>query len=267
MKKNIFITLFIAIILLFAGCSSTSDDSSKAEGQQDESQEEVSLTVSAAVSLTDALEEIQELYNKNNNVEFTFDLDSSGSLAKRIQQGAPVDVFISANQKWMDTLEEEGEILTETREDVTGNNLVLITGEDSPLKYESFEDISVEDVEQIALGEPESVPAGGYTKEILTNLQIWDDLESIMVFGKNVRSVLTYVETGDVEIGFVYESDALSSDKIKVLATAPEGTHEPIIYPGAVVADTDVEETAKEFLDFMTTDAAQDILAKHGFNK
>lgn len=267
MKKHVYFIMFITMALLFVGCSNASDESSEAEEQQDKSQEEISLTVSAAVSLTDALEEIQELYKKDHNVEFSFNLAGSGTLAQQIQQGAPVDVFISANQQWMDTLEDEDEILSETRADITGNNLVLITEDNSSIDYESFEEISADDVEQIAVGNPESVPAGKYTEEILTNLEMWDDLEDTFILAKDVRQVLTYVETGNAEIGFVYESDALSSDKIKILAEADKDTHEPIIYPGAVIADTTEEEAAKEFLKFMESDEAQEILANHGFNK
>lgn len=254
--KKIMIILLLCMSILFIGCS-----------DKNTSKEKVTLTISAAVSLTDALEEIKEIYEKNNSVELTFNLGGSGTLAQQIQQGAPTDVFISANQQWMDTLEEEDLINTSTRSDVTGNNLVLITQKSSSIAYQSFSEIASEDVEKVAIGNPESVPAGKYTEEILHNLNLWDELEDKLVYAKDVRQVLTYVETGNTEIGFVYESDALSSDDIKILATAEKGLHEPIIYPMAVIDDTKHTEEAADFVLFMKTDEAQEILAKHGFRK
>lgn len=253
MKKSY---IFILLIILLIGCAN-----------QNEETEKVSLTISAAVSLTDALEEIKEIYQEEHDVELTFNLGGSGSLAQQIQQGAPADVFISANQTWMDTLAEEEYILADTRSDVTGNNLVLIAEESSPIAYQSFTEIAPDDVEKIAIGNPESVPAGEYTEEALRHLNIWDKLEEKLVFGKDVRQVLTYVETGNAEIGFVYESDAIQSDEIKILATAEARSHEPITYPIAVIKETKHEEAAKAFVDYMNSDEAQEILAKYGFRK
>lgn len=276
MNRKSILILLISIALFVIGCSSnntndTNSNNETANNSNDtavvEGGEAVPLTISAAVSLTDALEEIQGLYEEENNVELTFNLAGSGTLAQQIQQGAPVDLFISANQDWMDTLEEEDILLDGTRIDITGNKLVLITGESSNLSYQSFDEISAEDVTQIAIGNPESVPAGQYTEEVLHSLDMWDELEDLLILAKDVRQVLTYVETGNTDIGFVYESDAKSSDKIKVLATADEGLTEPIIYPAAVLSDTEHEQAAKDFLIYLETDEAQDILATHGFTK
>lgn len=265
MKRLLIFIFLLTVTLLFTACDSGNNKVESAEAP--EAEETISLTISAAVSLTDALEEMKEIYKKENNVELTFNLAGSGTLAQQIQQGAPVDLFISANQQWMDTLEEEGIIINETRADVTGNKLVLIAGEFSDLAYESFDEISSEDVEQIAIGNPESVPAGKYSENTLNSLGLYDQLENQLVLAKDVRQVLTYVETGNTDIGFVYESDARSSDLIKILATADEGLHDPIIYPGAVIADTKHEEEAKDFLIYFQSDEAQDILADHGFRK
>lgn len=253
MKKSY---IFIMLIILLIGCAN-----------QNEETEKFPLTISAAISLTDALEEIKESYQEEHDVELTFNLGGSGSLAQQIQQGAPADVFISANQTWMDTLAEEEFILADTRSDITGNNLVLIAEESSPIAYQSFTEIAPDDVEKIAIGNPESVPAGEYTEEALRYLNIWDTLKEKFVFGKDVRQVLTYVETGNVEIGFVYESDAIQSDEIKIIATAEAGSHEPITYPIAVIKETKHEEAAKAFVDYMNSDGAQEILAKYGFRK
>jgi len=242
-----------------AGCSKNENKTNEAVGK-------VTLMVSAAVSLTDALEEIKVLYEKNRNIELTFNLGGSGSLAQQIQQGAPVDVFISANQQWLDTLQDEDMIINHTRKDITGNKLVLIAGKTSEINYDSIESITVAEIDQIAIGNPESVPAGKYTEQVLKHYNLWDELKSKVVLGKDVRQVLTYVETGNVNIGFVYESDALSSNDINILATATKDSHDPIIYPGAVLKDTKHKKEATDFMTFMSTDEVQKILMKHGFS-
>lgn len=241
----------IAVFLLLTACSSTKD-------------EKITLTISAAISLTDALEEMKEVYETEHNVELTFNLAGSGTLAQQIEQGAPVDLFISANEQWMDTLEENGLILSDTRSDVTGNRLVLIAHTDSTLSYQSFDEFTPEDV---AIGNPDSVPAGAYAKEALTALNVWDDIEDQLILAKDVRQVLTYIETGNATVGFVYESDALSSDDVQIVTTVGENYHDPITYPSAVIADTDYEGEAKALLDYLRSEDAQDIFAKHGFTK
>ncbi|WP_330948788.1 molybdate ABC transporter substrate-binding protein [Virgibacillus sp. MG-45] len=257
-KTQLFTLLFIAVTIFLAGCSND---------KQDEAEKKTELTISAAISLTDALAEIKDTYEKENNVALVFNLGGSGKLAQQIEQGAPTDIFISANQDWMDKLESENFILKDTRADITGNKIVLITGDDSKLEYKAFADINAKDVAKIAIGNPESVPAGKYAQQALQQLEKWSTLEKQLVLAKDVRQVLTYVETGNTDIGFVYESDALVSDKIKVLAAAKAGMHDPIIYPGAVVADTKHEKEAKKFLTFLESDEAQKILNNYGFRK
>lgn len=276
MKKLGFALLFLIVSLFVVGCSDNTVDESvdaeateentEAEATEDEG-EPVELMVSAAVSLTDALEDIQEVYEEENNVELTFNLAGSGTLAQQIQQGAPADVFISANQDWMDTLEDEDLIIEGTRADVTGNSIVLITQDDSDIDYSSFEDISADDLDQIAVGNPESVPAGNYTKQTLNSIDLWDELEEEIILAKDVRQVLTYVESGNADIGFVYESDALTSDKVKILANSDPEWHDSIIYPGAVIADTKHEDEATDFFNYMLTDEAQNVLKEYGFKQ
>lgn len=262
MRKITLFSLVLVLSLILIGCTDK-----KNETADPKPEEKVELMVSAAVSLTDALDEIKELYEKEHAVKLTYNLQGSGSLAQQIQQGAPVDVFISANQEWMDTLEDEELIISTTRQDITGNKLVLITGTASDMAYSSVEDINAEEIEQIAIGNPESVPAGAYAEQVLKKLNMWEAFEDKIVLAKDVRQVLTYVETANVDIGFVYESDALSSDKIEILATAEDGTHDPVIYPGAILSDTKHEKEATDFLTFMASKQAQTILEKHGFRK
>src|SRR5699024_8946429 len=158
-------------------------------------------------------------------------------------------------------------VIGETRVDVTGNKLVLITGESSPVSYQYLDEITLNELDKIAIGNHESVPAGAYTKEALKSIGIWDELDEKVILDKDVRQVLTYVESGNADIGFVYESDALSSDEIQILATTEENDHDPIIYPMAIVTDTEHEELTQEFADFLVTDEAQEVLEKHGFTK
>lgn len=271
--KNLLVSFALLLVLVLGACSN--DDKDEATPQENaepdveatETTDPIPLMVSAAVSLTDALYEIQTLYEEEHNVKLTYNLEGSGSLAQKIQNGAPVDVFISASQDWMDTLEEGSLIDASTREDITGNKLVLITGKDSNINYTSINELKADEITQLSIGNPESVPAGKYAEQVLKNLNLLDELESKIVIGKDVRQVLTYVETGNVDLGFVYESDALSSDEIKVLATAEDGTHDPVIYPGAVLKDTKHEKEAADFLTFMASDVAQEILVKHGFRQ
>ncbi|AIF44869.1 molybdate ABC transporter substrate-binding protein [Virgibacillus sp. SK37] len=259
--RKISLSLFIIILTaLITACGSSDDSSSKHK-------ESETLTISAAISLTDALDEIKDLYEKEHDINLTFNLGGSGKLAQQIQQGAPADVFISANQDWMDKVEKEELIFPDTRKDVAGNSLVLITNKDTDMNDHSVEEISGKDIGQIAIGNPDSVPAGEYAEQALHALNKWEEFESQMVLGKDVRQVLTYVETKNAEIGFVYKSDALTSDKIKILTTLAPETHDPIIYPIAVLKDTKHAEVAKSFADFMESEEAQQILEKYGFKK
>ena len=249
-----FMSIFVLISLLISGCANSTTES-------------IEMNISAAVSLTDALEEIKTIYEKDHNVKLTYILGGSGKLAQQIQQGAPVDVFLSANQDWMDTLEKENLLINETRADITGNKIVLITGTDSSISYDSIEDIKASELQQVAIGNPESVPAGQYTEQLLNNLDLWAELKSKIVFAQDVRQVLTYVETGNVDIGFVYESDAISSTSVKILASADSSLHDSIIYPAAVLKDTKHEKEASNFVKFMASEKAQEILERHGFRK
>lgn len=257
----------LLICFLMVGCSVSDKKASNhdAESNQGDTSTSSELFISAAASLTDAMEEVKEKYEQDHDINLTFNFAGSGKLSQQIQQGAPVDVFISANENWMDVLEEEELIAQETRSDITGNKLVLIVHNDSNLSYSSFKDIQKGDIDQIAIGNPESVPAGEYTQAVLEHLDYWNTLEGKFVFAKDVRQVLTYVESGNADIGFVYESDALTSDKVKVLAKANPEYHNPIIYPGAVTSDSKLREDGIEFLEFLRSEEGQRILKKYGF--
>ena len=262
--KRKFFALFLTALLAFAlsGCGNEENASKQKAGK-----EEVGLKVSAAASLTDAMSDLQKTFQKEHpEVKFTNNFGSSGTLAQQIQQGAPADIFLSADQKWMDTLSENNMISEDTRKDFSGNKIVLITSKDSDINIDSFEKLT-DKIGQIAIGDPASVPAGSYTKQALEKIGKWKELEKHFVYGSDVAQTLKYVESGNTDIGFVYSSDALLSDKVKVLAEADPTWHKPIIYPSAVLKSTANFDEAKAFVDFLNTDEAQKVLSNYGFSK
>jgi molybdate transport system substrate-binding protein len=225
------------------------------------------LTISAAASLKEAMEAIAPVYNQQNpNVKLTYNFGSSGSLQQQIEQGAPVDVFISAAAKQMDALEQKGLLMQGTRKDLLSNQLVLIVPKDNT-KIKNFKGLTDNSVKKIALGEPESVPAGKYAQDALTFMKIFDAVKPKVVYAKDVRQVLNYVATGNVDAGVVYRSDTLVSDKIKVVESAPEGSHSPIVYPIAVIKASKNGEVAKKLVEFMSNPQAESMFKKYGFEK
>jgi molybdate transport system substrate-binding protein len=226
----------------------------------------VDLTVSAAISLKDALDEAKQLYTADNpNVSIAVNYGASGTLQLQIEQGAPVDIFISAATKQMDALDTKGLLLQGTRKNLLLNEVVLIVPKDSSLNISSFQDLTRPNVKQIALGEPTTVPAGQYAKEVLTSLGIYDAVNAKAILGKDVRQVLTYVETGNVDAGIVYSTDAQSSSKVKVVATAPAKSHAPVVYPAAVIKGSKNSAAARQFLDFLSGPRGRAVFQKYGF--
>lgn len=224
------------------------------------------LTVSAAISLKDALDDAKQTYTSANpSVAIVANYGASGSLQLQIEQGAPVDVFLSAAPKQMDALETKGLLLEGTRRDLLRNEVVLIVPKDSTLGISSFQDLTHANVKQVALGEPVTVPAGQYAKEVLTSLGIYDAVNSKAILAKDVRQVLTYVETGNVDAGIVYATDAMSSTKVKVVATAPAKSHAPVIYPVAVIKASKNPAAARAFLDFLASPQGVAVFQKYGF--
>src|SRR5699024_3001189 len=265
MKKVVLLVSIISVILL--GCGTENNQDKEVDNARNDSEQQ-KLMVSAAASLTDAMDEITEKYEAEHpGIDLEFNFAGSGKLAQQIQQGAPVDVFISANESWMDTLIHDEEIDKSERLDVTGNRLVMITQNDTDIHYESFDEIDGSELDQIAIGNLDSVPAGEYSKEVLDRLEKWDELENQFVYAKYVRQVLTYVESGNADIGFVYESDALSSDNVKIITYAVPEAHDEIIYPGAILSGSEVQKEGKKFLEYLISEEGQEILEKHGFSK
>lgn len=252
------------ICLAAGGCSRvTRTPPSPSNSQPDP----VTLTLSAAVSLQNVLQTVGKIYTQEHpHIQLRFNFGGSGILAQQIDQGAPVDVFLSANEEFMNRLGAKGLILNGTRSDFLSNELVLvIPNQKNRSNLSSFKDLTGARVKRFSMGQPDSVPAGQYAREVLIWLKIYDQLQPKTVFAKNVRQVLTYVETGNVEAGIVYATDARLSNQVNVIATAPKGSHQPIVYPVAVLKRTANPEAAKEFVDFLASDRAQKFFKQYGF--
>jgi len=223
------------------------------------------LLISAAASVTDAMEEVGNLYTQQQpNTTIQHNFGSSGALQQQIEQGAPADIFLSAAQRQMDALEEQDLILPETRKNLLQNTIVLIVPRDGET-VNSFSDLNSGNISRIAVGEFESVPAGQYAEEVLTNLGILEDIRDQLVFGNNVRQVLSFVEAGNADAGLVYATDAALSDRIKIVESAPANSHSPIVYPIAVVKDSDHPEAAQNYLEFLSGETAKSVFEKYGF--
>lgn len=263
MKKVLLLLLagLVMISLLVSGCGSGEKQAPSAAKEPP-----VELNVSAAVSLKDALAEIQANYQKKNpNVNIVYNLGASGTLQKQIEQGAPADIFISAAPKQMNDLEAKNLVDKATRKNLVENKLVMIVPQNSTLGLAKYEDLTKANVQKFSIGEPSVVPAGQYAQEVLKKLGIWDEVKDKIVMAKDVRTVLAYVETGNVEAGIVYKTDAVSSDKVKIAATAPEGSHQPIVYPMAILSGAKQPKAAADFAAFLTTPESTAVFEKYGF--
>ncbi len=225
----------------------------------------VELLVSAAASLKDSLAEIKTAYEgENNNVKLTFTFGASGALQQQIENGAQVDVFISAATKQMDALKDKGLLLDETRREFLQNEVVLIVPKDSTAVTD-FKDLTSDKVKHIGLGEPKGVPVGQYAEEVLTKLQLLDKIKGKVVYGNDVKEVLTWVETGNADAGIVYSTDAKVSDKVKVAASAPKDSHKAVLYPAAVIKSSKNVDAAKAFTEFLYSNEAKPVFEKYGF--
>ena len=272
-RRTLFLgSLALSASLLLSACggsaasSQAASASSEAAASSEASGESVQLTVFAAASLTETLNEISEQYKTvAPNVELVFNFDSSGTLKTQIEEGADCDLFLSAAQKQMNALQDEDLINTGTRVDLLENKVVLAVPEGNPADIQSFEDIGTDKCKLVALGN-DDVPVGSYSIEILTNLGILDELESgnKITYGSNVKEVTTQVKEAAADCGIVYATDAYSAG----LETVDEATADEcrqVIYPAALTASTAHAEEAQAFLDYLTTDDAAAIFESVGF--
>jgi molybdate transport system substrate-binding protein len=246
--------LFLFVTTLFGICASSVAAQAKSE-----------VTVSAAISLKDSLDEIGSIYEQAHpDVKISFNYGGSGTLQRQIEQGAPVDIFFSAAEKQMDDLQAKGLVDAATRRNIVRNQLVLIAPV-SNTTIHNFQDLSNPATKIVALGEPTTVPAGMYARQTLEHLGLLAPVEKKIVLAKDVRAVLTYVETGNADAGLVYQTDAQGSAKVRIVAIAPADSHDPIVYPAAILKGAKNLPEDKSFLAFLSGSEAREIFQKHGF--
>ncbi len=257
-KSKIFIAvLLLFITITFEGCTGNLDE--KSQGKVTE------ITVFAATSLTEALTEIQWEYNKNHNIRILFNFGASGTLQKQIQQEAPCDLYISASEENMDLLEETGYIVASSRKDLVGNTLSLIASKEKSKTITGLESLTESEVGSLSIGTPENVPSGKYARQSLENQGVWNRIQEKLVFGKDVKQVLEYVETGNVDCGLVYQTDAMVMKTGRIICDMPEDSHSPIIYQVALMRGSGQQVPAGDFLEFLLSDYSDRIFEKYGF--
>ncbi len=280
MKRKIVSLLLVSAMtaVLAAGCGSSEENTDASDSSQSETEadtqeesgedEKTEILVAAAASLEYAYEDelIPMFEEQNPDITVSGTYDSSGKLQTQIEEGMEADVFMSAATKQMDALTEEGMIEEDSVTDLLENKIVLITSADSQLELSSFEDITKADT--IAIGDPASVPVGQYSEEALTNLGLWDQVLAKASLGTNVTEVLNWVAEGSAQAGIVYATDAATTDKVKVVAEAPEDSlAEPAIYPVGIVSASENKEAAEKFVEFLKSDEAIQIFEDYGFIK
>jgi molybdate transport system substrate-binding protein len=223
------------------------------------------ITVFAAASLTDSLKQIAADYQKQTGRTVTFNFEASSILARQIVEGAPADIFFSADETQMDRLAERGLIDAATRVDRLRNTLVVVAPKGSDLEIHSPADLAAEGVKQIALADPKAVPAGVYAKEWLEKLGVWDAVKPKVVPAENVRAALAAVASGNVDVGVVYKTDAAISKRVKIVYEVPRADGPDIRYPMALVKASEHPDEAKRFLEYLDSDDAARVFERFGF--
>lgn len=227
---------------------------------------EEKLTLFAAASLTNVLTELDAQYEKATGIKVIHSFAASSALAKQIENGAPADVFISADLKWMNYLQDKSLINKATRKNLLGNRLVLIApkAKTFDVRFDNTFDLSKAFDGRFCTGDVESVPIGIYAKEALTNLGWWKDIKSRVVGTQDVRGALAFVERGECLTGIVYETDAKASSKVDLVGIFPETTHSPVVYPVAAIANG--KNITQSYLTYLQSPDALNVFKKYGFN-
>jgi len=223
------------------------------------------ITVFAAASLTDGLGEIARNYQNKTGDRIEFNFAASSLLEKQIEEGAPADIFFSADEAKMDALEKKGLVEKKTRRSRLSNSLVIVVAADSPLSIKSPKDLTGEKIGHVALADPQSVPAGIYAREYLNKIHLWDQIAPKVVPMGNVRAALAAVESGDAEAGIVYKTDAAISKKVRVACAVPRQDGPKISYPMAMMKEARDPKAARAFLEYLDSDAAGRVFERFGF--
>jgi molybdate transport system substrate-binding protein len=224
------------------------------------------ITVFAAASLTNVLQELGDAFTKDSSVAVRFSFAASSTLARQIENGSPADIFFSADLEWMDYLQNKQLIQAASRHDVIGNRLVLIAPASSTLKLKiepHFKLAAVLGKGHLATGDPDSVPVGRYAQEALTHLGVWNEIAPRIVRADSVRSALAFVDRGEAAMGIVYATDALIDKDVQVLDTFPKDSHKPIIYPVALTTTSKAQ--AAKFLAFLRGPSGDAAFQHYGF--
>ena len=226
------------------------------------------LTVFAAASLTDALKDISALWQKEDHPALRQSFASSSTLARQIEQGAPANLFASADEKWMDYLATHNLIAADTRKNLLGNDLVLIVPANKPTTIKigpGFDIASLLGANgRLTTGDPAHVPVGIYAEQALKKLGVWDAVAPRLARTDDVRAALLLVERGEAPAGIVYSTDAAASKAVVIAGTFPADSHDPITYPFAVTKAGDTPQ-ARALLRFLTEAASRDVFVRHGF--
>jgi molybdate transport system substrate-binding protein len=223
------------------------------------------LVVSAATSLTDALKELAPVYQKSHSqVTLRYNFASSGALQQQIINGAPIDVFIAAATEPIDQLEQKKLLLEHTRRNLLSNRLVLIVPAQNSAQL-NLKGLTANSIKRIAIGDPRTVPAGEYAEAALKQVGLWQPLKPKLVLANNVRQVMQFVEAGNADAGFVYLTDAKTTDKVKITQTLPANLHPPIVYPMAVLKNSRNPKAGRAFAQFLSGSAAKQVFSKYGF--
>ena len=223
------------------------------------------LTVFAAASLTDGLKEIGRNYQRQSGDKIQFNFAGSSLLARQIEEGAPADLFFSADDVWMDALERKGLIVKNTRKNRLSNSLVIVVPVGTSVSIISPKDLAGPRIAHLALADPKAVPAGLYAKEYLQKLRLWDQIAPKVVPMSNVRAALAAVESGDAEAGIVYKTDAAISKKVRVAYEVPARESPKISYPVAMIKSSAAPQAAANFLKYLESDEAGRVFEKYGF--
>ena len=223
------------------------------------------INVFAAASLTESLKEIAAAYERESDGKIVFNFGASSFLARQIEEGAPADIFFSADEAKMDALEKNGLILKETRKSRLSNSLVIVKAADSSLQINSAKDLAKANVKRVALADPKTVPAGIYAKQYLEKLGLWSAIAPKVVPTDNVRAALAAVESGNVEVGIVYKTDAGISKKVKIAYEVAGDEGPDISYPIAMVKSSKEPEAVRRFLKHLDSDKSTRVFEKFGF--
>jgi molybdate transport system substrate-binding protein len=228
-----------------------------------------SVTVFAAASMKNALDDVDAAFTKVSGIKVTASYEASSALAKQIEAGAPADIYISADLRWMDYASKHKLIKADTRSNLLGNKLVLIAPRDSKLDHvaigQGFDIAKLAGEDRIAVADVKAVPAGLYAKAALEKLGVWKAAEPKLAQAENVRATLAFVARGETPLGIVYETDARIEPKVKIIGVFPADSHPPITYPVAATTNAR-DEVASRYLAFLHTNAAKTIFERYGFS-